>query len=368
MSKLSDERELLSKPGDTILETIEYLKMSQVELAERMGKKPSKINDLISGKEPITKSTALQLETVLGIEAQFWLNREINFREKLSRIEQQESLERHKEWLRQQPVKDLKELGYLKSDEIGPSLVHECLMFYAVASPAEWSKMYLKEYESTDFRKSSAHVTALGSMAAWLRIGEIEIQNLKLPEYSKNKFKEVLNLSRGIAKDQPEDFASMLQDICSKAGVALVYSKSLPKVQISGVVRWISGRPLIHMTDGYKTNDHFWFTFFHEAAHLLLHGKKNVFIENFEGAKKDESKEEEANTFAASSLLPRFSAKNLPNKINDSEIIKLAQQYETHPGIVVSRLQHLDRLPRSFGNHFKVKVNLKQPTELTQSN
>ena len=82
MSKLKDERELLSKPGDTILETIEHIKMSQVELAERMGKTPSKINDLISGKEPITRVTAFQLEKVLGIDAQFWLNREMLYREK----------------------------------------------------------------------------------------------------------------------------------------------------------------------------------------------------------------------------------------------------------------------------------------------
>jgi len=41
-----------------------HVKMSQSELAERMGRTPSKINDLISGKEPITVATALQLEKV----------------------------------------------------------------------------------------------------------------------------------------------------------------------------------------------------------------------------------------------------------------------------------------------------------------
>ena len=60
-SKLKDERELLSKPGDTILETLEFKKMSQAELAERMGRTPSKINDIISGKEPVSVNTALQL-------------------------------------------------------------------------------------------------------------------------------------------------------------------------------------------------------------------------------------------------------------------------------------------------------------------
>jgi HTH-type transcriptional regulator / antitoxin HigA len=62
MSKLKDERDLLSKPGDVIIETLEHINMSQAELAIRIGKTPSKINDLISGKETITVATALQWE------------------------------------------------------------------------------------------------------------------------------------------------------------------------------------------------------------------------------------------------------------------------------------------------------------------
>src|SRR5260221_10563743 len=95
---LKAAKELLVKPGDTISETIEHYKMSQVELAQRMGKTPSKINDIISGKEPITIATALKLEKVLGIDAQFWINSETSYRERLSRIEQQQSLEECVDW------------------------------------------------------------------------------------------------------------------------------------------------------------------------------------------------------------------------------------------------------------------------------
>ena len=91
--QLKVERELLSPPGDDILETIENIKMSQAELADRLSKTPSKVHDLITGKEPVTYNTALQLEKVLGIDAQFWLNREMNYRTKLARIEQEEALE-----------------------------------------------------------------------------------------------------------------------------------------------------------------------------------------------------------------------------------------------------------------------------------
>ena len=103
-NELSIERELLSPPGDTILETIEHIKMSQAELADRLGKTASKVHDLITGKEPITYNTALQLEKVLGIDAQFWLKREINYRTKLARIEQEEALEdAKKKYVGQEP-------------------------------------------------------------------------------------------------------------------------------------------------------------------------------------------------------------------------------------------------------------------------
>ncbi len=90
--RLKAKRELLSPPGDDILEHIENIKMSQAELAYRLGKTPSRVNDLISGKEPITYATALQLEKVLGIEAQYWLNREMLYRDKLARLQQAEDL------------------------------------------------------------------------------------------------------------------------------------------------------------------------------------------------------------------------------------------------------------------------------------
>ena len=64
--KIKAERTLLSPPGDDILETIKYNRMSQAQLAKRLGKKPSKVHDIITGKEPITVNTALQLEKVLG--------------------------------------------------------------------------------------------------------------------------------------------------------------------------------------------------------------------------------------------------------------------------------------------------------------
>lgn len=93
---MNAEKELLSPPGDDILETIEHIKMSRMKLAGHLGVSAYKVQKMIAGKEPITNNTALQLEKVLGIDAQFWINRENNYRRKLDLLAQQKELEEKK--------------------------------------------------------------------------------------------------------------------------------------------------------------------------------------------------------------------------------------------------------------------------------
>lgn len=356
--KLKAERALLSPPGDDISETIKYNRMSQAQLAKRLGKTTSKVHDIITGKEPITVKTALQLEKVLGMPAQYWLKRESNYREKLTRLEQEEFLETCKGWLSEQPVKQLKECGYLKSKEIGPAMVEETLQFYGVTTPEQWESIYVKEYAMASYRKSPAHKDALGSMAAFLRIGEIEMRKLNVATFSKTNFKNVLPVIKELAAKHPAHFIKKLQQLCADAGVAIVYTMCLPKAPVSGATRWVGNNPLIQLTDRHKTNDHFWFTFFHEAGHVLLHGKKDIFIEDFEGYKPNGKKETEANDFAAKWLLPETFIDELPKEFTEEDVVKIAKKYKTAPGIVVGRLQYLQLAPYTFGNGLKKKVKL----------
>ena len=67
-------------PGETLLECIEALGMSQVDLATRTGLDEQTINLIIRGTAPITHQTALALEEVLRVPAHFWLNMETDYR------------------------------------------------------------------------------------------------------------------------------------------------------------------------------------------------------------------------------------------------------------------------------------------------
>lgn len=357
-STIQELKAMLSPPGDTIQETIDAIGMSQTELAERMGRPKEKINDIIKGREPITTTTAFQLEKVLGIGAQFWLNREMLYREKLTRLEEEEILEQCQDWLKSQPIKELKQCGYLKTEKVSSNLVEECLKFYGVAAPSQWQSLYVNQYFPVHYRKSEAHKTTLGALAAWLRIGEIEMKKFDLVAYNKDTFKNTLIEVRNLVLHQPEDFALRLQQYCANAGVGLVYTICIPKAPISGAARWIGGSPLIQLTDRYKSNDHFWFTFFHEAGHILLHGKKDVFLEDIKEYDLDPVKEEEANEFAIKALLPGDIANEFNDKITERDIRMVARKYKTHAAIVLGYLQHNRKVTPYFGNELKYKINL----------
>ncbi|MCX7144318.1 MAG: ImmA/IrrE family metallo-endopeptidase, partial [Proteobacteria bacterium] len=172
--------------------------------------------------------------------------------------------------------------------------------------------------------------------------------------YDRSKFRQALDEIRALTIGSPEVFVPRMQELSAKAGVAVVFVRALPKTGVSGATRWLSTqKALIQLSLRYKTDDHLWFTFFHEAGHILLHGKKEFFLEGTNGL--DESKESEANEFAQFELIPRkaFSGFLERKAYSKSAIVKFSQELGIAPGIVVGQLQHRGLLARSLCNDLK---------------
>ena len=73
-------------PGEHLAELLEEKKMSQAELARRMGRHQPLVNLIVRGKKAITAETALQLEEILGLSAETWMNLQTNYDLTLARI------------------------------------------------------------------------------------------------------------------------------------------------------------------------------------------------------------------------------------------------------------------------------------------
>jgi addiction module HigA family antidote len=342
----------VSPPGGTLLDLLEERGLSQADLAARTGRPRKTINEIIQGKAAITPDTALQFERVFGTPAAFWLAREARYQEFVARQREAERLAADIEWLNEIPVKALKKRKLIENTTDKPRLVGQCLQFFGVASVSQYREVYTAP--QAQFRQSSAFEVDAGAVSAWLRLGEIEAQKVECQRYDAAGFRRVLIEVRALVQEtEPLVFIPELQRRCAAVGVAVVFVREISGCRASGVTRWLTPqKALVQLSLRYKTNDHLWFTFFHEAGHVVLHGKRDVFLEGKAGSSREE---EEANLFARDLLIPPADYRRLAmiRPYTHANVQRFAAEINIHPAIVVGRLQHDGLLPRNHLNDLK---------------
>jgi len=193
----------------------------------------------------------------------------------------------------------------------------------------------------------------MGSLAAWLRLGELEAQRIECEAYNAKAFKQHLADIRRLTPAEPDAFEPELRRLCAESGVAFVLIPELPHTRACGATRWLNpDKAILQLSLRYRSNDQFWFSFFHEAGHILLHSSKEVFIE---GSDCKSDKEEQADAFAANTLIPASEYRRLKNVgiFSRADVVAFAESIGIAPGIVVGRLQHDGLLPMSHLNDLK---------------
>lgn len=349
-------------PGESVLDLAEERGWTQGELAQRLGYSEKHISQLINGKVPITVDAAQRLERVLGSSMDFWLKLEANYQQHKARLE---ATERHAcwiSWLDELPVKELMSSGAIAKARIDaknkPSIVESCLCFFGVASPEEWRGHY--GGMQVAFRRSRDEQSDVGAISAWLRLGEQVAEKLDGPKYDKARFENALSEIRGLTCTAPEFFEPRMRELLRDAGVLLALVPAIPRAHVSGVARWLNPtRPLIQLSLYGKTNDKFWFTFFHEAAHILLHAdskeaKKSIFLDDPNANHSPDPREQEANQWAGNVLIPQEYSHALGTLRTKEAVRAFATSIGIHPGIVVGRLQHDHIIDPSGMNDLKL--------------
>ena len=362
--------DVVSPPGETLLEILQERGMSQAELSRRTGRPKKTINEIIRGKAAITPGTALQLERVLGVPAGFWNNRQQQFDEYTARKLELGQLEKQAVWLQKFSYRRMIRLGWINERSDQTDQLIELLGFFAVASPQQWR--LVSSRTTAVFRKSRAYQSEIEDTSAWLRRGELLAEDIACGPFDAAGFRRVLaDEIRALTIEDPSVFHSRLIELCSDVGVAVAFTPELPKSRVSGATRWLSpSKALIQLSLRYKTDDQLWFTFFHEAGHILLHGKRDLFIEENGGRLVDE-REREADSFAADLLIPQgrleeFLSALKPGKYPSVRgIVSFADDIGIAPGIVVGRMQH-DGLPEDNPLPFSHCNGLKRSLDWQQ--
>ncbi len=348
----------VTPPGETLQEIIDTIGMTKAELADRIGKTPKFINDIINHHAAITPTTAMELEKVLGTPASFWNNRERRFRESIARRNERKRLQKETKWLDAFPINLMVKAGWIGKHRDKIDQVEALLRFFGIASSSQWQKLWLSP--ATAYRRSNAFASKPEACSVWLRKGELQAQERRCEPFDKEKFKSVLATIRYLTRSEPEQFEFKTIQLCAESGVAVVFTPAIKGGPVYGATRWLTPeRAMIQLSLRGKFEDLLWFTFFHEAGHILLHGKKEVFIEDSDSRSE---KEKEADRFAANFLIPLSAWQKFTSTgdyKNKAAVEDFAKEQEISPAIVVGRLQHETMIPHNRLNNLRRRFEIR---------
>ena len=349
-------------PGWVLEERLAAQGLSQAEFARRCGRSPKLISEIISAKAPLEPETALQFEKVLGVNARIWLGIESEYQ--LHRAREAEATEAAASaaWLNAFPVHDLVRRGCFQQPKSKADAVSKLLAFFGVGSVEAWTAKYA--LANVAYRHSPSFKSDEVALATWLRLGERAAERQECADYNEGEFKRALREIRELTQIPIDEALERARQISNKAGVALAPVKPLPRTALSGAAWWLSPRKaVIQLSARHKTDDHLWFSLLHEAAHVLLHSKKGIFVDWTQGNEKPTDIEAEANQWAADFLIPRDAWEEFVTNFSDdaSVIRQFAEEQGIAPGIIIGRLQYERRL--SWGTRLnKLKRRLAWKT------
>jgi hypothetical protein len=257
-------------------------------------------------------------------------------------------------WVRDLPFADMVRFGWIEPVPKRSEALAACLKFFDVPNVAIWHRVYGSLEQKFLFRTSAAFESEPAAVAAWLRRGEIEASRTRCDPWSAEGFGAALTSIRFLTREKdPKKFIPELQRVCADVGVAVTTVRSPSGCRASGATRFVTAeKALLLLSFRHLADDQFWFSFLHEAGHLLLHSHQDVFIEGIEAP--DSAAEKEADDFASRTLIP---PQHLPELLrlrqNKFDLVRFARRMGISPGIVVGQLQHYGRIKENHFNGMK---------------
>jgi HTH-type transcriptional regulator / antitoxin HigA len=335
-----------SAPGETIASIIDERKLDSSQVATRLQLSANDFDSLVNGSYAITISLARSLANVLGASSEFWMTREAQYVDDAQRVAADK-------WSRELPIKQMTKFGWIEAPKDWHERIEFCLDFFRVDNVESWEAQYRTQLTTAHFRRSPTFTLEESATAVWFRACERESENLaQLRPFEPGLFQSAMPAIRKLtrAKD-PGYFLPRLKQLCAAAGVAVAVVPTPSGCPASGAARWFKNNPLIQLSARHLSDDHFWFSFFHEAGHVSLHPIDNPFIDLLEDESSDRY-ENEANVFAMTALVGSEPLP-VPTRWTTRALIEVAQRRGVSPGVVVGQLQHRGTLPPNRFNRLK---------------
>lgn len=345
----------VSPPSDTIKDILIEKDLSTAMLTSLIGGDKGLASDLLNDKKSIDSELATLLSKTLGASSRFWLKRYQQYETDCERLKKE--AEENDSWLKKFPVSDMIKFGWITANRKKSDRLYACLDFFNVQNTKQWYARYENLHMLAQFRTSSSYDSNPESVITWLRQGMILGSRVQCLPWNSTKFSEaVLKAKTYTRVKNPEKFIPEVSRLFASCGVALAIARTPSKCHASGATFFLDeNKALLLLSFKYLSDDHFWFSLFHEAGHLLLHGKKSTFIEGLEY--KDSKEEAEANSFSEQILIPSEYQDEFKQLDHTKwrQIIRFSKKIGVSPGIVVGQLQNAGLVAHDKLNKLKVR-------------
>ncbi|MBI2931631.1 MAG: ImmA/IrrE family metallo-endopeptidase [Planctomycetes bacterium] len=327
------ERFPFETPGP--IEAIRF-RMSEQGLKQRhlvpfIGSK-SKVSEVLAGKRPLTAEMMRALHEGLGIPA----------RVLLLRTKRVGTATDEPDWSRF-PFREMSKRGWLRSSSSTPQRGgHELLrdFFDRVGDLGCVQALCRRSIGGRAGRSMDAYALQAWTARIILRAREVGFSRAYKPETLTDPvLRELASLST--AANGP----TRAREFLSEHGIALVIERHLPRTRLDAAATMATkDNPVIGMTLRYDRIDHFWFTLFHELAHVLRHlpsANEEVFVDDLDILTSGDRREREADRIASDILIPPAAWRRSTARTHATPeaAVELAAELRIHPAIVAGRMR-----------------------------
>ena len=321
-------------PGEYLEDEINARNWSQAEFANIIGRPPTVVSMIVTGKRAISPEIAKEIGAALGTGPEVWMNLETAYRLWVgepapSRIERRARLSSRA------PIRELINRGWLIDSENVDVLEGELLRHLEIEALDDPSQLAHAAKQSHYGRAIS------GTQEAWLMRVKHIAATMPTPQYSEAKLRRAVEQMRPLLSAPDE--ARHAPRLLLEAGVRLVVVEQLPGLKIDGVCFWLDEhRPVIGMSLRYDRIDNFWFVLRHEIEHVL--NRDGTVIDDLDPNQAGVSVQEEAANEAAQDFcvatadLTDFTDRTGP-LYTDDKLRRFAKTIGVHSGIIAGQLR-----------------------------
>lgn len=342
---------IATPPGATIREQLKDRGMSQKEFAARMDLSEKHVSKLINGEVQLTPDVAVRLETVLGVPAKFWNNLEAVYREKLLKVVEENAMDEDEMIAQRFPYTEMVKYGWIPITRNLKEKVVRLRQFFGVVKLS-----LLGDAQITKIACRRLAITEKSDLAlmAWAQEAKIQARETQTSQIDIKGLVSAIPEIRKMTVMKPEEFCPKIKIMLENCGIALVFLQHLKGSFLQGASFLDGNKIVVGLTARGKDADKFWFSLFHELAHIVL-----GHISKINGTTDQDEKD--ADNWSADTLIDpaEFAYFKRGKDYSKRNVLAFAEKQEIAPGIVVGRMQREGMIKySSVLNNLKVQYEI----------